>query len=384
MATTGLSHGMGSFFKECEHPESRWSRCPHEYKIRYRNAAGRQAEESGFTNQEQAKSRLAEVYHARKNSPQSRRKAERIQKYGAMPFSAYTAEWLKGQRAQGPTSLRNIESILKIHLLPGLGSRRMGTFDHKVVEAFIQSMERNGVGLGAQTNAFVRLRMILLDAHRLGLYDDNPLAGVTPPQYAPGRAVIPSLTQLQSIRAAGNDDFRLVVELMSGCGLRNGEAFAVNINNIVADDIYRISEQVNHATKTYARLKHRKAGEYRDVPLPARTKHAIERYADTYGTVDGYLLRHPSDITRPMPHDIIDTQWRKVKASGQADIPDGMVLYGLRHFFASNCLSNNIPITDVAEWMGHRSVDITFKIYRHLMPGSIGRAAQLLDLSLAA
>ena len=57
MASTGLSRGMGSFFKECEHPESRWS---------------------------------------------------------------------------------------------------MGTFDHKFVEAFIQSMERNGGGLGAQTNAFSR------------------------------------------------------------------------------------------------------------------------------------------------------------------------------------------------------------------------------------
>jgi len=172
MATTGLTRGMGSIFKECEHPESRWSKCPHEYKIRYRNAAGRQAEESGFSNQEQAKSRPAEVYHSRKNSPQSRRKAERIQKYGAMPFSAYAAAWLKGQRAQGPTSLRNIESILKIHLLPGLGSRRMGTFDHKVVEAFIESMERNGVGLGAQTNPFVRLTPRL----RRAMCDGLPLS----------------------------------------------------------------------------------------------------------------------------------------------------------------------------------------------------------------
>ncbi|TYC76359.1 hypothetical protein EH183_01655 [Streptomyces sp. CB01881] len=44
MATTGLTRGMGRFFEECEHPESRWSKCPHEYKIRYRNAAGRQTE----------------------------------------------------------------------------------------------------------------------------------------------------------------------------------------------------------------------------------------------------------------------------------------------------------------------------------------------------
>ncbi|MEU9044679.1 MULTISPECIES: hypothetical protein [unclassified Kitasatospora] len=94
MSTPYVTRGMGSFFKECEHPESRWSKCPHEYKIRYRNAAGRQTEASGFSTQDKAKTRLAEVHHTRKNSPQSRRKAERVQKYGVMHFSDYVAEWL--------------------------------------------------------------------------------------------------------------------------------------------------------------------------------------------------------------------------------------------------------------------------------------------------
>ncbi|MFF7006703.1 hypothetical protein ACFY9Y_06750 [Streptomyces fimicarius] len=86
MATIHLVRGMGSFFKECDHPESRWPRCPHDDKIRYRNAAGRQAEESGFSTQEKVKARLAEVYQARKNSPQNQHKAERIQKYSPMRF----------------------------------------------------------------------------------------------------------------------------------------------------------------------------------------------------------------------------------------------------------------------------------------------------------
>ncbi|MGW9132438.1 hypothetical protein [Streptomyces sp. NPDC055681] len=66
------------------------------------------------------------------------------------------------------------------------------------------------------------------------------------------------------------------------------------------------------------------------------------------------------------------------------DVPEGMVIYAFRHFFASSCLGNGIPITDVAEWTGHRSIDVTFKIYRHLMPGSIGQAAQTIDAALAA
>ncbi|HEY8980596.1 MAG TPA: hypothetical protein VIU15_13535 [Streptomyces sp.] len=85
----------------------------------------------------------------------------------------------------------------------------MGTFDHKVVEGFILAMERNGVGLAAQANAFEKLKSILLDAHRLGLYDDNPVLGVKPPQYDPKRVVIPTPARLREIRAAGDDSFLL-------------------------------------------------------------------------------------------------------------------------------------------------------------------------------
>jgi integrase len=171
---------------------------------------------------------------------------------------------------------------------------------------------------------------------------------------------------------------------MSGCGLRNGEAAAVNLKNIVADDVYRVTEQVNQTTRDYAPLKHRKANEYRDVPLPARVRDTIEWYAEKYGTVGGYLLRHPKDPGKALSYYYMDNQWRNIKRLGEVEVPNGMVMYGLRHFFASNCLSKRIPITDVAEWMGHRSIGITFRIYRHLMPGSIGRAAKLLDAGLAA
>ncbi|MFI1370327.1 tyrosine-type recombinase/integrase [Streptomyces griseochromogenes] len=384
MAARTLARGMGTFFKHCEHPESRWSKCPHEYKIRYRNAAGKQTEEAGFETQDRAIARLTEIYNEKKAAPRSQAKAERIQKYGTMLFEEYTEEWKVGQRHLAVSSVRHLDSLLEHHLYPALGSRRMNSFDHKVVDGFIRTMERARTGVATQANAFDKLRAILLDAQRLGIFTDNPLAGVKPPQYDPARAVIPSLEQLRAIRTAGDDAFMLIVDLMSGCGMRNGEAAAVNLNNIVADDVYRITEQVVLSTRQYGPLKHRKVGEYRDVPLPARIRETVEWYAGKYGTVDGYLLRQQNDPRRPYPHWGMDNQWRRIRASGKVDIPEGMVLYGNRHFYASNCLSNGIPITDVAEWMGHKSVDVTFKIYRHLLPGSIGKAAQVLDMALAA
>lgn len=40
----------------------------------------------------------------------------------------------------------------------------------------------------------------------------------------------------------------IVVVMMVGCGLRNGEARAVNINNVVSDDVYRVHEQIHSNT----------------------------------------------------------------------------------------------------------------------------------------
>ncbi|MGW2051775.1 tyrosine-type recombinase/integrase [Streptomyces sp. NPDC001858] len=376
---------MGSFFKACEHPRSRWSKCAHLYKIRYRSVAGKQVQESGFSTQDKAIGRLTEIYNEKKAAgPRSQTKAARIAAYGAMRFEEYTTGWKAAQRDLGPASVRHLESLMEHHLLPALGSRRMNTFDHKVVDEFIQTMERNGVGLATQSNVYDKLKAVLLDAHRLGLYDESPLRGVKAPQYDPKRAIIPSPEQLRVIRAAGDDAFVLIVDLMSGCGLRNGEAAAVNLRNIVADNVYRITEQVNQTTGQYARLKHRRPNEYRDVPLPARVRETIEWYAERHGTVDGYLLRHPNDPSRTLPHYCLSNQWRRIKEKSQAAIPEGMVIYGFRHFFASHCLTHGIPITDVAEWMGHKNIDITFRIYRHLMPGSISTAARVLNLDLAA
>lgn len=60
----------------------------------------------------------------------------------------------------------------------------------------------------------------------------------------------------------------------------------------------------------------------------------------------------------------------------------GVGMYGFRHYFDSNALGNGIPITDVAEWMDHKSIEETFRTYRHLMPGSITKAARILDAGL--
>lgn len=103
MATLNLVRGMGSFVKECGHPESRWPRYPHEYKIRYRNAAGRQTEESGFATQDKAKAPQLQG-QPRKHPPAPSCSSGTRRPPPSSSASSY-ASWASSARAtSGPTA----------------------------------------------------------------------------------------------------------------------------------------------------------------------------------------------------------------------------------------------------------------------------------------
>ncbi|MFF0435583.1 tyrosine-type recombinase/integrase [Streptomyces sp. NPDC004327] len=59
-------------------------------------------------------------------------------------------------------------------------------------------------------------------------------------------------------------------------------------------------------------------------------------------------------------------------------------MYGFRHYFASKALGNGLSITDVAEWMGHKSIEETYRTYRHLTPGSTASSAPCASSSMVS
>ncbi|WP_158685061.1 tyrosine-type recombinase/integrase [Streptomyces sp. LaPpAH-108] len=142
--------------------------------------------------------------------------------------------------------------------------------------------------------------------------------------------------------------------------------------NVVADDVYRVHEQIHSNTHKPAKLKHRKAGEFREVPLPRSVKEAMERHHEGgLSPARSERVLHGADGTPAC-----------AEALQGPPAEDGVGTYGFRHYFAPNALGNGIPITDVAEWMGHKSIEETYRTYRHLMPDSIIKAARILDAGL--
>ena len=165
----------------------------------------------------------------------------------------------------------------------------------------------------------------------------------------------------------------ICVWLMRGCGLRIEEALGVEKSDfrVTADGqvILRAQRQASRNGRKSMPLKKRKEGDFRDVPVPMWVWEMVKdlpdgplmpgngRRYECYGTVLG----------------------RFTTAARAAGIPKGFIPHSLRHAFASALLGKNTPIGDVSEWLGHKDVNTTYSVYRHMLPDAPMAAGVVLE-----
>lgn len=179
--------------------------------------------------------------------------------------------------------------------------------------------------------------------------------------------VFPEHSQLVQV-ADGLNSHGLTIWLMRGCGLRIAEALAVE-KECFRDGgkTLRVSEQVLRSGKI-GPLKARKAGEFRDIPVPSYLWDMVKDLPEGY-----IFMRNGRFLT-------YSTYLESFKRyAGKAGISENFTPHSLRHAFVSALLSRGVAITDVAQWLGHRDISITFGTYGHLVPSAASRAVCILD-----
>ena len=192
------------------------------------------------------------------------------------------------------------------------------------------------------------------------------------PAYEQVRVVADGGVNPETKRAVGGAG--LCVWLMRGCGLRIEEALAVSREDFIEDGtVLRVAWQASRDGKRREPLKHRKAGEYRDVPVPSWLWEMVRDMPD--GPLipgNGRLFQQYGTILFRFTH-----------AAKVAGIPDGFTPHSLRHAFASAMLARGVQITELAHFLGHRDINVTHQVYGHLLPSAAKRAVAALDAEFA-
>jgi integrase len=362
---------MATVVKKCSCPDQR--RCKHSWVVRYR-AGGRQRERSFRHDQKSVANDFAlKVEHDKKAG------VFIDPKLGDVTVTDWCSRWIR--QHQGADNSRVVyRTVLDNHVGPAIGDLALRRLTREVVQDLLLETMPKTVGHSVAVSARTLLVGALSEAVRAGRIPSNPALGIRLPAVQDAAEfTVPTRNQLDELAAGMSDDWSLSVWLMRGCGLRIGEALAVSETSI-RGHVLRASEQVQKWPMKLAPLKARKPGEYRDVPLPQYVATRVDEHITVHGTSpDGHLFRGRRQVV-PSQNTIRE---QFMSAAKDAGLPPEFTPHDLRHVFASVALSRGVPITDVSRWLGHRSVDLTYRIYSHFVPDAFERGRDVLDAEFA-
>jgi integrase len=159
---------------------------------------------------------------------------------------------------------------------------------------------------------------------------------------------------LDAIEADANLNARGILKVALYTGLRRGEIFALQWQNIDFDN------GVIHLPKT-------KSGEKKEIPLNSQARSVFEKHPRT----SEFIFPGEDGGQRVT----IQKALRRIRKA--AGLPATFrPLHGLRHAYASRLVSAGVDLFTVSQLLTHGSTTVT-KRYAHLAPGALRNAAEL-------
>lgn len=182
----------------------------------------------------------------------------------------------------------------------------------------------------------------------------NPWAKVRCPK-CHGRERVISLEEQAALMAHANDEYRRLLIVLLGTGMRIGEVLALRFRDVKQNHIH-------------VRWETAKGEKSRMVPVLAAVGKAIKQQAAAKGCTQFSTepLWNQSDWS------VLKTLGRIVQRANkgfpkeQGPVRDHVTVHDMRRTFASRAAEAGMPIKRLAAILGHSSVSVTEKYYAHI------------------
>jgi integrase len=251
------------------------------------------------------------------------------------------------------------ETILRVHVLPGLGSHFVDQVRAEQIAAVVQSMREKGYATGTTNRVVIVLRHIynLARKWRVPGVTDNPTAGLSlAPDVNRERFLTVEEAQrlMASIEQDENEVARKAIMLLLLTGARRNEVTQAKW------------EHVDWDKKTLL-VPLSKSGKPRGIALNAAAIDVLRSVSPEPGC--SYIFPAPT-TNRPSPS--LYFPWHRIRV--RAGLPD-LRLHDLRHSFASFLVNKGISLYVVQGLLGHAHARFTQR-YAHLTPNTLLEAAE--------
>ncbi len=274
-----------------------------------------------------------------------------------------------------PSVVREYERSLRLHILPTLDGAKLAKIQRRDVQRVADDLLASGADPSTIRNALKPLQVIYRRAIEDGEFAINPCERLRLPAARGRRERIAAPIEAAALIAAVRTEDRALWGCAFYAGLRRGELRALLWSDVdLAGGLIRVERSMNSHGET-GEPKSR-AGR-RGVPIVAALRdllveHKLVTRRDA-GLVFGSSGTQPFTPTAVRKRAM--TAWRRATLG-----PIG--LHECRHTFASLLIAAGVNAKAITAYLGHASIQTTFDLYGHLMPGNEDEAIALVDAYL--
>ncbi|GAB3172295.1 site-specific integrase [Myceligenerans halotolerans] len=311
----------------------------------------------------------------------------------AWKVDEYLDFWLEREKRR-PLTRRRHESVVRLHIKPGLGHHRLDSLSVRIVQGFLDDLLDSGKSVATIHQVRKVLSAALTYAMRQEMIMRNVARLVELPQYRSKEAIhwTPDETA-RFLDVARPDPLYPVFVLLALYGLRRGEAIGIRWRDVdFGRGVLHIRQQVQRIEGELQQVELKTDSSRRDEPLLASAREALLHQRDVQadlraeagdawqGTGDDNELVFTTRSGRPLEsHNVARSFMRICEQHGLRRI----TIHGLRHSNATTQKDLEVHSRDIQAILGHGDVRTT-GIYEHVDLRSKQNALQKVEARLLA
>ncbi len=307
-------------------------------------------------------------------------------------LAAFLDGWLEGtvKGSVKTTTYESYERVIRCHIKPELGGRKLKTLAPDHVQALYQRKLDSGLAPGTVRLVHSVLSRALDQAVKWGTVPRNVCKATTPPK--PDSEEIKPLDAEQSrqiLKAAGEDRLEVLYVLAVTAGLRSGELLGLRWQDLDLENTVLRVRRTKSTAKGGPVFTTPKNGKGRSIKLTRQAVEALKTHKTTQNAERlkaGNLWQDHGLVFcthggKPLDsHNVARTSFKPLlKRAGLPDIR----FHDLRHTCATLLLSRGHHPKLVQELLGHASVALTLDRYSHVLPGMGDQTAAAMEAALS-
>ncbi|MCA1703025.1 MAG: site-specific integrase [Actinobacteria bacterium] len=316
---------------------------------------------------------------------------------GKITIAEYASQWRAHQLHRDSTT-DIVERAFRLHILPILGKFPMADVRSSHIRAWVKATAEN---LSSSTVHVIYsyVKSMFAAATIDKVIASSPCVGIRLPEIGNCEFFIPDPAQIHGLADAISERYSPIPYLAAGCGLRGGEIFGLELEQV--DFLSRkihVRQQLKRMPGVPPYLGELKTKtSRRTVELPEVVQLALARHVERY-PIREIMIEDRTDIRnihqrparllfltmhgRPLHRSNWSAVWRA--AVRRAGLPPGFGLHGLRHYFATLLIHNGAAVKTVQLALGHSTPMITLNTYAHEWPDALDRTRTLVDAALGS